>query len=163
MSDPTTRTHPSENQAAPAAGPPSRTAFLLGLGGLMPFVLLSGLLVYGGTETIAFATVVLALAAYSAAILSFLGGIRWGAALRPVPRQRTQLAFSVLPSLAAWVLVLVPAPFVFAGFALCFALQGAWDIVAARRRRLPAWFGTLRIGLTLVVVICHVAVFVRTF
>ncbi|MDY8109565.1 DUF3429 domain-containing protein [Fulvimarina sp. 2208YS6-2-32] len=145
------------------ASQPSRMGWVLGLGGLVPFVLISGLLVYGGTETIAYGTVVLALTAYSASILAFLGGIRWGLGLRPRPHQAHELLLSVLPSLAGWVLVLVPAPYVFAGFAACFALQGGWDLNSARRGKLPPWFARLRLVLTIVVVLCHTAVFVRTF
>lgn len=145
-------------------GPPARTAWALGLGGLLPFVLLSGLLVYGGTSTIAFGVVTLALTAYSASILSFLGGIRWGFGLADeTDHRKRDLVLSVLPSLAGWGLVLAPAPYSFAGFAVCFALQGLWDFVSVRRRKLPAWFGRLRLVLTVVVVSCQALVFVRTF
>nr|BAT31486.1 hypothetical protein [Fulvimarina pelagi] len=136
---------------------------MLGLGGLLPFVLLSGVLIYGGNSTIAYATIVLALNAYSATILAFLGGIRWGFGLRPTGHQRHELILSVLPSLAGWVLVMVSAPYAFAGFALSFAAQGAWDLISVRRGKLPSWFGRLRLVLTLVVVICHTGVFLRTF
>ncbi|MER0238064.1 DUF3429 domain-containing protein [Fulvimarina sp. MAC8] len=146
------------------ADPPVRTAWILGLGGLLPFVFLAGLLAYGGTSTIAFGTVTLAFTAYSAAILSFLGGIRWGLGMRPASHhQKRELILSVVPSLAGWVLVLIPSPYVFAGFAICFAAHGGWDLNSVRRRKLPQWFGRLRLVLTVVVVLCQVLVFFRTF
>ncbi|MEN3791342.1 DUF3429 domain-containing protein [Fulvimarina sp. MAC3] len=156
--------HGIEQVGDTQAGPPVRTAWALGLGGLVPFVLLSGLLAYGGTSTIAFGVVTLALAAYSAAILSFLGGIRWGLGLRrDATNPQRDLILSVLPSLMGWALVLVPVPYAFAGFAVSFALQGIWDFASARMRKLPAWFARLRLVLTVVVVCCQLLVFFRTF
>ncbi|MCK5931824.1 MAG: DUF3429 domain-containing protein [Fulvimarina manganoxydans] len=141
-----------------------RTAWALGLGGLIPFALLTAIIAYGGTSTIALPTITLALGAYSAAILSFLGGIRWGLAIAPNPRsQRHDLILSVLPSLLAWVLTLVPAPWIFAGFAGGFALQGAWDFVSARRGHIPPWFARLRLTLTIVVTLCQVLAFLRSW
>ncbi|WP_158555153.1 DUF3429 domain-containing protein [Fulvimarina endophytica] len=157
---------PDEKPGPSATSPvhaPAKTAWTLGLGGLVPFVLLSALLAYGGRQTIGFDTVSLAFSAYSASILAFLGGIRWGVGLRPAAHQRHELILSVLPSIAGWLLVLVPAPYAFAGFAVCFALQGGWDLNSARRGKLPSWFARLRLVLTLVVVLCQIAVFVRTF
>ena len=49
--------------------------------------------------------------AYGAVILSFLGGIRWGAALRGIgaSQRRFDFAISVIPSLAGWAALLIPA------------------------------------------------------
>lgn len=141
-----------------------RTAWILGIGGLVPFVLLTAIIAYGGSSTIALPTITLALGAYSAAILSFLGGIRWGLAIAPSRRsQRHDLVLSVMPSLLAWVLILVPAPWIFAGFAVGFALQGVWDLLSARRGHIPAWFAKLRLILTIVVTLCQLLAFLRSW
>jgi hypothetical protein len=52
---------------------------------------------------------VLLLSAYAAVIISFLGGIHWGLAMRqPQPSARL-LVWGVVPSLLAWVAVMMPA------------------------------------------------------
>ncbi|MEX6504917.1 DUF3429 domain-containing protein [Jiella sp. M17.18] len=150
--------------AAPARRrDPVRTAWVLGLGGLVPFVLMAAVIGWAGTDFIAYGRLVLAFSGYSATILAFLGGIRWGFSLLPQHRRRGTLILSVLPSLAGWFILFVPSPWMFAGFAAAFALQGTWDVVSARRGHLPAWFGRLRLVLTIVVVICQLVAFAATF
>ncbi len=138
------------------------TLWALGGGGLIPFVAFAALLLYAGDRFIAFGLLVTAFAGYSAVILSFLGGIRWGASLMTPASGRGTLIASVVPALAGWALLLVPAPWCFAGFAVAFLLQGAWDLFAIRRGALPHYFGKLRIVLTLVVVLAQAASFVAT-
>ena len=92
----------------------------------------------------------LALLAYSAVILSFLGGIRWGAEVNAhgagIPRTR-QLVLSVLGSLAGWGLLLwamlsAPGWPVLVAAALAHLLHGIWDADGAG---LPVWMRRLRI------------------
>ena len=146
-----------------AAPGKSRMLWILGLGGLIPFVVMSGLLAYAGRDFIAFDMLVKALAGYGAVILSFLGGIRWGASLMRASRGRLTLFLSVLPSLFAWICLFLPAPWLFAALALAFLAQGAWDVTAIHRGKLPESFRMLRIVLTAVVVLCMIAAFVATF
>ncbi|MCB8835981.1 DUF3429 domain-containing protein [Aurantimonas sp. VKM B-3413] len=141
----------------------TRTAWTLGLAGLTPFVLMAAVLAWAGRDFIAFGQLVLGLSGYSAAILSFLGGIRWGFALSPQHQRRRVLVVSVLSSLAGWILLFVPSPWAFAGFAAAFALQGAWDAASARSGHLPGWFGRLRLVLTVVVVLCQLAAFAAIY
>ena len=148
------------DQTAPAK---SRMLWILGLGGLIPFAVMSGLLAYAGREFIAFDMLVKALSGYGAVILSFLGGIRWGASLMRASSGRLTLFLSVLPSLFAWICLFLPAPWLFAALALGFLAQGAWDVTAIHRGKLPEAFRKLRIVLTAVVVVCMIAAFVSTF
>ncbi|MEH6717929.1 MAG: DUF3429 domain-containing protein [Aurantimonas endophytica] len=141
----------------------TRVAWILGLGGLVPFVLMTAMLVYAGRDFIAYRQLILAYAGYSATILAFLGGIRWGAALAPAAHRPSILILSVLPALAAWLVLFLPSPWLFAGFALLFLLQGLWDAMAARGATLPDWFGRLRMVLTAVVVLCQLAAFASTY
>ena len=136
-----------------------RAAWILGLGGLVPFVVGTGLIV-AQSEILDPTTLWFAVSAYAAVILSFLGGIRWGAALNETPRQSpTTLALSVLPSIAAWVIVLLPAPWSFVGFAVAFSVQGVWDYTATKEGRIETpWYANLRVVLTAVVVLCMIAV-----
>jgi hypothetical protein len=52
--------------------------------------------------------VALALAAYGALIASFLGGIHWGLAFRQAEPPTRWLLWGVVPSLVAWVAVIMP-------------------------------------------------------
>ncbi len=153
----------SGEPAAPRPGL-ERAAWWLGLAGLIPFFGMAGLLLYAGRDFIAFPQLVLALSGYGATILAFLGGIRWGAAIATGrPAGGGVLALSVLPSLAGWLILFAPAPWSFLAFAAAFALQGAWDIAAARRGTLPHWFGRLRLVLTLGAVLAMLVAAARTF
>lgn len=96
------------NSTSPAyVPPPSETARLLGHAGLLPFVL-GALLVWIGLAPDLHAFVTLALSAYAAVIVSFLGGIHWGLALRHSAPPASLLWWGVLPSLVAWLAVLMP-------------------------------------------------------
>ena len=86
--------------------PVGRTAMLLGFAGLLPQVAGVALIVAGGRDPtdvawiplmIGYATVL----AYGAIILSFLGGIWWGFAMRREAGQARLAVLSVMPSLMA--------------------------------------------------------------
>ena len=99
-------THP------PAAYHPplSDTARWLAYAGLVPFVLgalLLWVLVMVRVEAHSFAA--LALSAYAALIISFLGGIHWGLAFRLTAPPASLFIWGVVPSLVAWMAVLMPA------------------------------------------------------
>ena len=125
------------------------SALWLGLAGLLPFWL--PLLVLNiDTELRVPSRALLIQMGYGAIILSFLGGIRWGAALK-LPRgplQSTLFVLSVLPSLAGFAALLLPST---AGLVLLiggFLLQGVWDVQSVQHNELPAWYATLRAILT---------------
>ncbi|WP_193227590.1 DUF3429 domain-containing protein [Aureimonas psammosilenae] len=139
------------------------TLWALGLGGLVPFVVPTLLLLYAGRDFIAFDMLVTAIGGYSAVILSFLGGIRWGSSLMTSVSGRGTLILSILPALVGWILLFLPVPWLFAGFAAAFLLQGVWDVFAIQRGALPLYFRKLRITLTVVVVLCELACFFATY
>jgi hypothetical protein len=87
--------------------PLSDTARLLGHAGLLPFVL-GALLVWMGLAPDLHAFVTLALSAYAGIIVSFLGGIHWGLAFRHSAPPASLFIWGVLPSLVAWMAVLMP-------------------------------------------------------
>jgi hypothetical protein len=136
----------SEDRIPPAA-------LVLGLGGLIPFI------ACGATVAFDFGLPIIddparALLAYAAVILSFLGGVRWGFALRmgDAGLQARSLALSVAPSIAAWLTLLAPVMMGLVTMPLMFLLMGLAD------RRLPdvgapAWYARLRTLLTAVVVV----------
>jgi hypothetical protein len=105
----TTVPPPTNAPAAPAAPPAAlpRWALRLGHAGLLPFVggALLVWLVWPDVQPL----VAQGLSAYAALIISFLGGIHWGLAMRqPEPPPRL-LAWGVMPSLLAWPALMMPA------------------------------------------------------
>ncbi len=130
-------------------------ALWLGMGGAIPFVGLSGimLLQYSGLagdsgwpDRLFYHL----LMTYAALIASFLGGIRWGLAL-PLKEGNSLLWVSVIPSIVAWVALALPRPYdnlVLIGLFLWLVIIDVRLVVNAVA---PRWFGTLRIGLTAVV------------
>ncbi|MFO1278788.1 MAG: DUF3429 domain-containing protein [Burkholderiaceae bacterium] len=97
---------------------PKRTLIdWLGYAGLLPFIVLALLLWLVDADLHPF--VALALAAYGAAVVSFLGGIHWGIGLRyaatETPGHAFHLVWGTVPPLLAWVAIMMPA---FAGLPL---------------------------------------------
>jgi hypothetical protein len=133
---------------------PQSAAWLGGLGAL-PFIGLAGAIPFltGGPRSLAAD----ALVAYGATILSFLGGIHWGLAIgsqsSPDRRKlRARLIVSVVPSLVAWAALLVADTTGLFVLALAVSAMLWVDLRATRAGEAPAWYPTLRIPLTCIVV-----------
>ena len=121
-------------------------ARLLGFAGLLPFLgaATALLLADGALRDVA----AVALPAYGAVILSFLGGVRWGLAMAAAESARlpVRLAISVVPSLAGWVALLLPGA---AGLALLAAGFAAMLALDLRDDSAPGWYATLRLPLSI--------------
>jgi hypothetical protein len=130
-------------------------AWTLALAGYLPFLAIAvALMLLGNTHP--FQTVLAdAFRTYGAIILSFLGGVRWGLALRDQPVPVRDLVFSVIPAIAAWFSLFLPAPVSVAILLLGFCAQGAWDSLSMHAGRGPQWYAQLRITLTLIVALAH--------
>jgi hypothetical protein len=93
------------------------------------------------------------LAAYGALIVSFLGGIHWGLAMRQISPSSRLLIWGVLPSLVVWPAVMVPpaAGLVIIGVMLliCYAV----DRVLYAEQGVAPWL-TLRFRLSTVAALC---------
>ena len=133
--------------ASAISAPPDPVALRLGYAGLLPFVLGAALTWIVRPDAHPYVTQ--GLSAYAAVIVSFLGGIHWGFGFRAQPLDPARFAWGVVPSLVAWVAVLMPA---YAGL----VVHGAMLIVCyvVDRRVYPlqgagAWL-TLRFRLTAV-------------
>ncbi|MBL8348827.1 MAG: DUF3429 domain-containing protein [Burkholderiaceae bacterium] len=94
--------------AARYVEPLSDSARWLGQLGLAPFVL-GAALVWLGLEPELHGFVTQALSAYAGLIVSFLGGIHWGLGFRMTAPPATLFVWGVVPSLVAWLAVLMPA------------------------------------------------------
>ena len=129
-----------------AAGRIPRVVLAWGLAGRIPFL---------GLPVLALAAPELegladrALGFYAAVILSFLGGARWGLEIRSERPDPGVIALSMVPSVAAWVLIASPGlpinTLQLPALATALALSWLWDI---RSERPPPWFARLRSLLT---------------
>ena len=92
---------------APAStNQPDAVTLRLGYAGLVPFML--GALLLWLVRPDAHPYVAAALSAYAAVIVSFLGGIHWGLGFRAQPADPSRFIWGVVPSLVAWVAVVMP-------------------------------------------------------
>jgi len=130
-------------------------AWALTLAGALPFLIATVFLYASDTARIRVPAIT-ALVTYSAVILSFLGGIQWGLALREgtateVDRARA-LGWSVVPSLAAWGVLWLPSSLsqLVGAFLVLLCAWGA-DVHFSRRSIVPAWFLVLRTTITALV------------
>jgi len=146
-------------------------AIVLGLAGLLPFVICSlgalSLSSDGSTRSL------LALVAYGATILAFLGGVHWGFALdgsgtQSERVQRSRFGLGVVPSLIGWASLLIT----FIGLPTTgllvltagFIATTVVEAQAARRGLMPQPYMWLRWVLSIVVVVCLVSVsLIRAF
>jgi Protein of unknown function (DUF3429) len=129
--------------------PIPRAALILGLAGLVPFALsASGLWFGAGFSPPEFAFK--AGTIYGAVILSFLGGIRWGTAMKSFGDDHLayDLSGSVLASLVGWLSLLLSPVIGLCLLIAGFLLQALWDILSVEKSQLPLWFGKFRMVLT---------------
>jgi hypothetical protein len=130
----------------------STTPRLLGYLGLLPFIV-SSLLVWV-TEYHHYA--VQSLTIYAAVIVTFIGGVHWGLAMQAFKTSsnhddqyiRKQFIFSVIPSLVAWLAVVVAQPYALLILAICFV--SFWYLEKTMfSEAVENWYTTLRNHLTL--------------
>ena len=134
---------------------PSTAARVLGLAGLLPFV--ASAVALGVLQApVLQLWAASALVAYGALIATFLGGIHWGLAMLGMQPVNFRLGWGVLPSLLAWVALLLPAStglLLLAGLLVtCYAVDRRLYTSAG----LSGWLG-LRLQLTSVAVLSCLA------
>jgi hypothetical protein len=140
-------------------------AMLLGVAGLIPFFV-CGLAALTG-EAPNSQRALLALTAYGAVTLSFLGGVHWGFGLDPsgsppAEVQRARFGLGVLPLLVGWVALLIT----FLGFdrsalvvlAIGFTLTAVTEARASRLGWMPRGYMGLRWVLSAIVLVLLVSV-----
>ncbi len=128
-----------------------QTARILGFLGLLPF-LLGGLGVWvSALGDLRFALPIMVLA-YGALIASFLGGVRWGAAMQNnrADSQPRHLVMAIMPSLVSLVAFLLPLPQAFGLLIILFTAQAVLDVTASDNGDLQAWYKPLRLWLSLI-------------
>lgn len=127
------------------------SALVLGLAGTVPFMALAVAITMNFSIPLV-DNPVAGLVAYAAIILSFLGGIRWGFALRMSDQTLQGRAFilSVGPSIAGWLLLLPPSPMALVVMPVLFVLMGLADQTMGTVGA-PAWYMRLRLLLSVIV------------
>ena len=131
--------------------PIPKTPLALTLSGILPFGGLAFAIWHWHGDIALQQTAALWLLVYGAVIASFLGGVRWGAAIAKSDKPSgSTLALAVLPPLAAWVLVGLFFRYLsaetFLAMAVLFALLYIWDRGSVSLQR---WYRDLRIWPTL--------------
>lgn len=130
----------------------TRAANGYGFAGLVPFAVALALIYLGQTDAQRSLGQDL-FVYYGAVILSFLGGIRWGAALsRPSAKA---LGLSVAPSLLALMALLLDRSLGMQVLAGGFVVVGLFDVLRRTESGWPQWFKQLRSRLTIAVVVLH--------
>jgi hypothetical protein len=129
---------------------PSR-AITLTWAGLLPFI---GALVALVAWPASAALALKAFIGYSAIILSFLGGVRWGRVMA-AGAGAPGYVLAVLPSLWAFPALFLPPLFAIPSLAFGFALALWFDTRADTVPATPG-FRTLRIRISAAVIACHV-------
>lgn len=114
--------------ASKAESPPV-ALWAIALLALSPFPVAALLFSYGPAHI--HSAALTSLLAWSTAVLSFLGGVRWGMETRePRPRWMRQ-AFAALCAVAAWVILLArgaaPDTWIIGGFMTAFLVQWLFD------------------------------------
>jgi hypothetical protein len=137
------RTLASELLSAPAV------VLALGFGGLLPFVALTAMaLFFPGAW---YGVLLTALAQYGAIILSFVGALQWGYAVRSHPGSDGAMArygWSVMPALIGWISLVLPVWTALRVQALALVLCALMDATWLRLRDAPEWLMPLRWVLT---------------
>ncbi len=128
---------------APAA------ALVFGLGGLIPFLGLAGFVLLGPPSSRHDA--MLTLAQYGAIIISFVGALHWGYAVRDDARgARAWMGYgwSVIPALLAWLALRFDTGIALRIQASALIVCVLVDRSVARELHLPNWLISLRYWLT---------------
>jgi hypothetical protein len=131
----------------------SRMTQALGFAGLLPFV--GGALLVAAGPPAWHDGALRALVTYAAVIVSFLGGIHWGAS--PSAERDNARLWGVVPSLLAWPMLLLPSAR-WALLGLAASLIACWLVDRARFPSMGlAALLPLRMRLTAVATVCCVA------
>lgn len=131
---------------------PPQVPMALMFAGIIPFASSAGLMLVWRDDVALLHTAALWLLVYAAVILSFLGGVRWGAEVAKRERPRfAELGPATLGALVGWGLVMAGFRYgmqswVFAAMAAALILHFLYDSVSPE---LPIWYRRMRLWPTL--------------
>jgi hypothetical protein len=130
------------------------TPLALGVAGLVPFVTLSGAMVLDATLPVIGTAEAArtALVIYAIAILSFLGGVRWGISLGAEDQAKASRDYviAVLAAMIGWAAAGLNEPRDLWMLCIAYVVLGLLDYGLACRTVAPEWYGQLRLALSAV-------------
>lgn len=148
---------------------PFTVAVLLSVGGLVPFLLIALVILF---DPLASQVAIEVLISYGAVVLSFIGAVHWGFALRDVAHpigsepltpaalgyERQLLTFGVVPALMGWIALLAMIHFNAPGLAIFLLLTGFFitivvETIGKGRGIVASNYLALRWGVSIVVLI----------
>lgn len=131
---------------------PPQVPMALMFGGVIPFASAAGAMFVWRDDLALMNTAALWLLVYSAIILSFLGGVRWGAEVAKRERPRfAELGPATLGAMAGWGLVMAGFRYgmqtwIMAGMGGALLLHYVYDSISPE---LPLWYRRMRLWPTL--------------
>ena len=143
-----------------------RVALWLGAAGLAPFYA-AVLVVWASADPVILGTALYGQIAYAAVIAAFLGAVHWGLAMShmetagPTPPLVRQIVFSVVPAVAAWLAMLLKPALALGALLVLFPAIFVRDQAAVRAGLAPAWYPSLRLPLTVLVMVALAASLLR--
>lgn len=135
-----------------------RTSWLLSIVAIAPLALLAVMLIFTGRDNAGFLPLLDAFKTLSAITLSYLGGLRFGMALRDQSLAPVAMVATLFPALIGWLSLFLPDVAALSMLLLCVCGMGAWDSFALHGRLGPLWFARIRTVMTLLAALAHVAV-----
>jgi hypothetical protein len=131
---------------------PANVPEIAAYAGLAVILAAAAVVLVGGVGALSADAALILLKSLSAITLAFLGGIRWGMAMRveTTPRGALTIAASVVPAVVATVALLLPDAAGLGVLAAGLAGIGAWDVWSAEAGGAPSWYGRLRLRATLI-------------
>lgn len=130
-----------------------RPACYFGYAGVIPFAVLSLLMLVGPVELQAQLHETLVF--YGVAIISFMGGVHWGLAMNCAEDSKSKMVrygVSVVPALVGWVTFFIAVSVQLIWLAAAFATLLIVDTYSVRLGYAPIWYARLRRNLTVLVV-----------
>jgi hypothetical protein len=130
-----------------------RLAWLLAIAGTLIFGVMTAFLFTN--ENHVRIPAIAAIVTFAAVVISYLGGIEFGLALREEGSNESTralaMSMSALPSLASWGVFWLGSPRQQIGTAIgLFLLVWVADLYLARRGLIPSWFVDLRTAVTVI-------------
>ena len=134
-------------------------AFILGWGGIIPFVASATLVLFADPFTGIMAANMGSI--YGGFIIAFLGAVHWGAVMGGAMMgstvsdspQNWRYIWSVMPALAMTAIAILPPliklPLMMLSLGICWAI----DLYTTQRGGFPTWYMQMRHGLTAVAII----------
>lgn len=138
-------------------------AIIMSVFSIVPFIGCALALILLGKENPVFGPVVEMFKTWSAIMLAFMGGVRWGSTVFSAPDSPSKMSAATLLPVAGWLALFISGPFGILALLVIYCAQGAWDSFSSSLSHMPQWYANARIMFILLIVACHMAVFIAVY